>query len=95
MKELTGVDLWEVPADLRVITTNGAVRKSDGACVMGLGRSAREARDRFPGIDLKLGRLIKEHGNRPFRLCRLPDGSVLASLPVKHDWREEADLGCG
>jgi hypothetical protein len=90
MKELTGVDLWEVPADLRVISTNGAVRK-DGAAVMGRG-CARQARDRYPGVDLRLGRLLKEHGNRPFRLGRLPDGSVLASLPVKHHWQEPADL---
>jgi hypothetical protein len=90
MKELTGVDLWEVPADLRVITTNGAVRKADGACVMGRG-CAREARERLPGIDLKLGRLIKEHGNRVMRLGRLPDGSHLASYPVKRHWKEAAD----
>lgn len=90
MKELTGVDLWEVPADLRVITTNGKIRK-DGRAVMGRG-CARQARDRFEGVDLRLGRLLGRHGNRPFRLGRLPDGSVLASLPVKHSWEEEADL---
>lgn len=88
-------DLWSVPKDspgrtLRLITTNGATRK-DGSAIMGRG-CAREARDRFPGLDFKLGRLLREHGNRPMRLMRLPDGSDLASFPVKHTWRERADL---
>lgn len=82
-------NLWEVSCDLRVITTNGAVR-SDGACVMGRG-CALEAKQRFPGIDLKLGRLLREHGNRVMRLAQLTDGSELASFPVKHHWKEEAD----
>ncbi len=88
MKEAFG-DLWEVDADLRVITTNGFV-KNDGRCVMGRG-CARQARDRFPGLDKHLGGLIKKHGNRVMRLG-VYDGVMLASLPVKHHWRETADL---
>ena len=53
---------------------------------------ARQARDKFPGLDRKLGRLIEEHGNRPMRLMRMADGTDLGSFPVKHTWREQADL---
>ncbi|MGF1472959.1 MAG: ADP-ribose-binding protein [Rubrobacteraceae bacterium] len=88
MQEARG-NLWDEPCDLRVITTNGATRK-DGAAIMGRG-CALEAKQRFPGIDLKLGRLIQQHGNRVMRLAKLTDGSVLASYPVKHHWKEEAD----
>ena len=87
MREVFG-NLWEVEADLRVITTNGAVRR-DGACVMGRG-CALEAKNKFPRIDLKLGELLREHGNRVMRLGRY-DGVVIASFPVKSHWREEAD----
>lgn len=91
MQETLG-NLWDVrdvSCDLRVITTNGATR-SDSAAIMGRG-CALEAKQRFPGIDLKLGRLIREHGNRVMRLAKLADGSELASFPVKHHWKEEAD----
>lgn len=52
MKEIYA-NLWEVEADLRVVTTNGAVRR-DGACVMGRG-CAREAKERYPGVEYRLG----------------------------------------
>ena len=93
IKEATA-DLWEVAlaADLCVITTNGATKK-DGACVMGRG-CALEAKERYPGIDLKLGRLIEVHGNRVMRIGRYGKAGasvVIASFPVKHHWRDEAD----
>lgn len=88
MKEIEA-NLWDLACDLRVITTNSALRRSDGACVMGRG-CAREARDRFPGLDLKLGRLVARHGNRVMRLGRF-GGTMIASFPVKHHWRDEAD----
>lgn len=75
---------------LRCITTNGATRK-DGAAVMGRG-CAREAKEKMPGIEYRLGELLGEYGNRVFRLGALPDGSHVASFPVKHHWREQADL---
>ena len=43
-------------ADLFLITTNSTIRQ-DGALVMGRG-IARQARDRFPGLDRALGREI-------------------------------------
>ncbi|CAA9352962.1 MAG: hypothetical protein AVDCRST_MAG93-7205 [uncultured Chloroflexia bacterium] len=81
-------DLWSIEADLRLITTNGHVTKA-GKCVMGRG-CAKEARDSIPGIDQKLGNLLGEHGNRVMRLTRI-NGADLASFPVKHHWKEEAD----
>lgn len=96
-------DLWAVEADLRVITTNGATRRSDAAAIMGRG-CAREAKDRIEGLEYHFGRLLGEHGNRVMRLAETdPDGThalgrfskdragtVLASFPVKHHWKEEA-----
>jgi len=79
-------DLWELGknADAVVITTNGFVKKN-GHAVMGRG-CAREARDRWAGLDLRLGTLIRIHGNRCFRFAAsLPnnEGSCLVSFPVK------------
>lgn len=87
MKELEA-NLWETPADLRCVTTNGHVT-GKGACVMGRG-CALEAKRMIPGVEYRLGRLISEHGNRPMRLCRFR-GADLASFPVKHHWKEAAD----
>ena len=91
MIEVTG-NLWEYPADVRVITTNGAIRK-DGQCVMGRG-CAREAKDRIPGLALTLGKLINEQGNHVHRLGWEPPedlGARLYSFPVKHLWHQLAD----
>ena len=95
-------DLWVVDADLRVISTN-PVTRNDGAAVMGRG-CAKEAKERFPGLEYHFGRLLDKHGNRVMRLAETaPDGThalglfskdrtgtVLASFPVKKHWREEA-----
>ena len=87
MIEVTG-DLWTYPADVRVITTNGSIRK-DGACVMGRGCAA-EAKTRHPGVPHLLGRLILEHGNHVHLVFRnVP--YVLVSFPVKYQWFEQAD----
>jgi hypothetical protein len=93
MRQVLG-NLWDELADVHVITTNGYV-KSNGACVMGRG-CAREARDAFPGLDLKLGSYLQQHGNRPFHLGIWSDrlGSVyrLATFPTKHVWSQQSDL---
>jgi len=51
---------------------------------------ARQARDRFPYLDLNLGCYILQYGNRVFDLgamTRLPgDGAHLVSFPVKHKY---------
>ncbi|MDQ3316859.1 MAG: ADP-ribose-binding protein, partial [Actinomycetota bacterium] len=88
MVEIFG-NLWELPCDLRVITTNPDVNRA-GEAVMGRG-CAREAKAKVPGIERHFAKLLGAHGNRVMRLARLGDGSVLASFPVKHHWHEEAD----
>lgn len=60
------VDLWKFRAAAVVITTNGRVKKN-GEAVMGRG-CAREASLRWPGLPLKLGKLIKETGNHVYAL---------------------------
>jgi hypothetical protein len=87
MIEVRG-NLWSYEADVRVITTNGFVRK-DGRCVMGRG-CAFEATQRQPGIDKALGDLIKKHGNHVFRLTTTRPS--IWSMPVKHHWRQKADI---
>lgn len=87
MKQASG-NLWTIPADMRCITTNGAVKR-DGQAVMGAG-CAKEARDAIPGIASKLGASIVRHGNRVVRLTRV-SGATLSSFPVKNHWRQIAD----
>lgn len=85
-----GACAGQSPRLLRCITTNGATRR-DGAAVMGRG-CALEAKEKMPGIEYRLGELLGEHGNRVFRLGALADGSHVASFPVKHHWKQLADL---
>lgn len=87
MKETTG-NLWELDADLRVITTN-PVTRNDGAAVMGRG-CAREAKERITGLEYHFGKLLRQHGNRVMRLTNPKKGAALASFPVKKHWKEEA-----
>src|SRR5947209_19743801 len=74
-------------ADAVVITTNGYVDQA-GKCVMGKG-TAQQARDRFPGIDKRLGDLIRQYGNRVFRVQKVSlfgrDDVWIISFPVKPD----------
>jgi len=79
-------DLWEYPADAYVITTNGAVRK-DGAAVMGRG-VALQAKQKFPGIDRELGRLLSNYG---FNCWIVNKDPIVISFPVKFHWNEKAD----
>lgn len=87
MIEVTG-DMFEEyldPGVWYVITTNGYV-KNNGQAVMGAG-TAKYARDLHPDLSRILGDLVLSHGNVPFLL---PYGFV--SLPVKHHWKEKADI---
>ena len=84
MKEFKG-DLWEYPADVRIITTNGDINRF-GLAVMGRG-VALQARSRYKNIDVLLGDILIQHGNHVFWLY-----NDLISFPVKHHWREKADI---
>lgn len=88
MIDVTG-DLWEYTAEVHGITTNGALRK-DGACVMGRGCAA-QAKERYPGIEYKLGERIRQYGNRCFYM-RYQLFDAILTFPVKHHWREKADI---
>lgn len=96
MLQQTG-NMWTLDADARCITTNGVTRPSDGAAVMGKG-CAREARNRYPGVDVYLGLKISEAGNHVHHLMQAPKtpmGSgmwVLLSFPTKDHWRDKSDL---
>ncbi|PLY10925.1 MAG: ADP-ribose-binding protein [Desulfuromonas sp.] len=79
MREITG-DLWACYADGAVvaITTHGAVSRS-GRSSMQRG-CARQARERFPGLDEQLGGLVLKQGNHVHQL-----GERLVSFPVEND----------
>lgn len=85
MKEAFG-NLWDYPADWRVITTNGFV-KNNGQAVMGRG-CAKEAATKYVTLPVELGSLLKRHGNHLFVLMQYK----LITFPVKHNWWEKADL---
>lgn len=84
MIEVNG-NLWTYPADYRIITTNGYLKR-DGTAVMGRG-CAYEAVQRYPGIRQELGSMLRQHGNHVFKFKAYP----LLTFPVKHAWYESAD----
>lgn len=79
-------NFWELKANARCITTNGALRKN-GNAVMGAGLAlqARE-RCRIKNYNLEdvLGKMIRNYGNHVFYL-----GHNLFSFPTKHNWRNK------
>ncbi len=85
MKEAQG-NIWEMPCKFRVITTNGQIRQS-GRLVMGRG-IALQARERYPGIDYMLGKLVADGGNHVYVL---PEKGIV-SFPTKWDWRRHSNI---
>jgi len=82
------IDLFEVGGDAVCITTNGVLRRSgDGICGAGV---ARQARDRFPGLERALGSHLRSHGNHVGVLIEGP--TAVVSFPTKEDWRDRSDL---
>jgi hypothetical protein len=78
-------DLWELPAEVICVTTNGATR-GDGRAVMG-GGCAREAADRYPSLPKILGQRLCEDGNHVFFLGNF-GGKRIYSFPTKHSYRD-------
>lgn len=80
-------NLWNYAGkvDAICITTNG-VTNTQGKAVMGRG-CAKQATDRYPGIAYKLGKFIKEYGNRAFKIMRdltnEKNPTWIVSFPVK------------
>jgi len=90
MREITG-DLWDhygAENTIVLITTNGYV-KQNGEAVMGRG-CAKEAKDRFLGIAIELGRMISLNGNKPHYITT--PLWQMATFPVKYAWYEKASL---
>ena len=75
--------------DAICVTTNGVV-KANGRLVMGAG-IAKTFREKFPGLDLELGRKVKEYGNIPFVIYK--QGTAIVSFPTKHHWKYKSDIG--
>jgi hypothetical protein len=80
-------DMWDAfdKVDHFIITTN-AIVKVNGALVMGAG-IARQARDKFPGIDQEIGGAVKRAGNRYGLLL----GNKLGVFQVKYHFKDPAD----
>lgn len=89
MREITG-DLWNVKADVRVITTNLEVNHQ-GQAVMGRG-VALQCKQRFRGIEYILGRLIEGTTTKLVHTILSPTNEVLVFFPVKYHWREYARI---
>ena len=89
MKQGLG-DIWRWPgADVRVITTNGDIKK-DGTAVMGRG-VALEAKKLFPGVESKFAKLLTENGNHVQVLGTNASFSLVA-FPTKHHWTENSSI---
>ena len=92
MIEVVG-NLWTYPADVRVITTNGTVKRN-GECVMGRG-CALEAKQHCSSWNLPkhLGDLITTKGNHVHFLYSEGQQDMIDvySFPVKYEWMQRAD----
>ncbi len=84
MIEVEG-DFWKIEADLRCITTNGAIR-ANGNAIMGAG-IALQARIKHPDIERCLGMLIQRYGNRVHYIEH-----NLVSFPTKFHWKDRSNL---
>ena len=89
MREDIG-NLWTYPADAVVITTNGFVKKN-GEVVMGRG-CALEAAIKWPNLPKWIGQAIEDYGNHVFAFRRDIGNLKIFTMPVKHHWREKADI---
>lgn len=74
--------------DAICVTTNGVVRKN-GRAVMGAG-CALSAKNKFPDIDLKLGKLIKQNGNIVQIIITNP--KPIISFPTKVVFWEKSSI---
>lgn len=79
-------DLWKAPADWRIITVNGTVKRN-GEAVMGRG-CARQASLRYPELTWELGQMLKSKPSAVFVFAH----HKLITFPVKYEWYQKADL---
>ena len=74
--------------DYFVVTTN-AVIKNNGTLVMGAG-IAKTVRDRWPGVDLAIGKAIQAHPHPWF--YGFLKGQKLCAFQVKQAFNDKADM---
>lgn len=87
MKEQMG-NIWDFSVDAICITTNGIVSDyTQKKLIMGAG-IAKEAKDKFLGIDSLLGKYVNEWGNRCFYIKKFK----IISFPTKHHYKDDSDL---
>lgn len=75
--------------DALCITTNGDTNTM-GSLIMGAG-NAKEARTRFPNLDVELGKLVRDSGNRVYVVSIADLGGTrrtVVSLPTKHSYKD-------
>ena len=70
-------------------TTNGVI-SSSGCLIMGAG-NAKAFKNRFPGIDRRLGDLVRTGGNIP-HIVQFGNTNIV-SFPTKNNWRSKSNLG--
>lgn len=86
IREVVG-DLWDYPASVYVIPTNGFVKKGNPRrAVMGAGL-ALQAATRYPNLPEVLGRCILGRGNHVYGIAH-----NIVAFPTKNDWRDDASL---
>lgn len=85
-------DMWEEysTADLFLVTTNSFITK-EGKLVMGAG-IAKEARDRFSGLDKAFGKRIKHLSRYGILVSDKWPDKVLGAFQVKYHFKDKADL---
>lgn len=87
-------DMWTVweETDLFLFTANSMLTK-DGKLVMGAG-IAKEVRDKFPGIDKRLGEYLQQLNlsGKEFNLLLSPTGKKVGAFQTKVEWKHPSDL---
>lgn len=91
MRIIKGDLFRPVPAvDAICIPTNGLYY--NGRATMGAG-VAKVARDKWTGLDLRLGECLKKGGNRVHVLTITDEKDFdIVSFPTKHHWKDPSDL---
>lgn len=90
MLEMKG-DFWEIKADWKCIPVN-AMFRSDGSAIMGAGL-AKQARDRFPMIELALGNVMRQVSSQVTIIQSDENNVAYLAFPTKRHWRGSSDLG--
>lgn len=93
-------DMWTAytAVDLFLITTNSTLRQGDHALVMGRG-IARQAKERFPGLDTALGRQIQalcgNQGIYGLLISLRWPAAKLGAFQVKRHYSQPASTSAG